>query len=611
MKKTRKTKQIAAFAAAVVMAACTAMPMSMMSASAAASENTITFTKTTGGADSSETATTHTYAAYKIFTGTATSNGFGGSAELKNTDWALSTDNAASFLAALQEDSRFNTTTTTSSEENPDEEVSETTNDFAGCSTAASVAKVLAGYNSDSEKAKAFAEFAVSELKTLNVSATATGTGSLTVESDGYYVIEETAVSGGDGTGTMTAYLLGVYDASAGAEIEVKSDLPSFQKKIQDTNDSDSTVTDNTGWTDSADYDIGDDVPFQLTATLPSDYATYKKYKLVFHDNLEDDVFASSTVSNIKYYYQKSGSDTKVEITGGTSSSTSVNSADSNFASTHGDNTCNLEFTIADLKTATFDGTNINPAAGDKIIVEYTAKLGADAKLGSTGNWNSGYLEYSNNPYYAGGAGETETTSKTPEDQVVAFTYQLDVSKVDASGNALAGAGFTLYKYVLGAKADTSDKNITNDATDTNGAYVKVAEIAAGTDTTFTFKGIDDGVYKLVETEIPNGFNKADDVDFTVSATHSEESDAPILISLSTTKDSITVDKSASTAANASDGYVYSGKLQTKVENKSGATLPSTGGIGTTVFYVTGGVLVAGAGVLLITKKRTKKDDAE
>jgi fimbrial isopeptide formation D2 family protein/LPXTG-motif cell wall-anchored protein len=568
------------------------MPMSMMSASAAASENTITFTKTTGGDNAS-----HTYKAYKIFTGTATSNGFGTTAELKNTDWALSTDNAASFLTALQADSRFNTTTETPSGEAGDP-VKTTTNDFAGCSTAASVASVLAGYEKDSTKAKAFAEFAVSELKTLNVSATATGT-SLSVNSDGYYVIEETAVSGGDGTGTMTAYLLGVYDASEGAEITVKSALPSFQKKIKDVNDSDSSVTANTTWNDSADYDIGDEVPFQLTATLPSDYATYKQYKLVFHDNLEDDAFGTISTDKVKVYYQPATGD-RVEITTGVTKSISNNT--DTFTATYDstDKDCDLEVTIANLKGI----EGISPAAGDKIVVEYTATLGDNAHLGATGNWNCGYLEYSNNPYYAGGVGGTEITSKTPEDQVVAFTYQLVVNKVDASENALAGAGFTLYKYVLSAQEDSNDTNTTGDD---NGAYVMIKQIDAGEATRFTFTGLDDGKYKLVESKTPVGFNTINPMTFTISATHEDDAAAPKLLTLTVSDlDGATVEETGEEGSK-----TLTGNISATVKNSSGASLPSTGGIGTTVFYVTGGVLVAGAGVLLITKKRTKKDDAE
>lgn len=561
MKNTKKTRRVAAFAAAVMMAACVAVPMSSFSASAVATVGKISFT----GVTTSSGTATHTYAAYMIFSGTAVENGFGGTAELKDTQWAMDATKAADFLSALKTDTRFNT---------------DDKNDFADCTTAAAVAKVLTGYAADSVKAKAFADFAIEQKTNLKVVGSGTVIDAL---EDGYYVIEETAVT----NGTMTAHLLGVYDASAGAEITVKSELPTFQKKIKDTNDSNpdndtSGINDNSTngvWQDSADYDIGDAVPFQLTATLPDDYATYKQYKLVFHDNLQDSVYGDA--QNIKVYYQK-GTDAPVEITGFTS--TTPNADDSSFADTHEDKTCNLEVTIANLKTATGD---VKLEAGDKVIVEYTAELKTTAKLGEAGNWNSGYLEYSNNPYYTGD-GTDETTSKTPEDMVVAFTYQLSVDKVDNAGNALEGAGFTLYKY--------------------NGEdYVAVGEEITGV-TTFEFKGVDAGQYKLVETTIPAGYNPVNALEFIVKAKHVEEADTPTLTDLTV----VDLDGNSLTATDLTAGKFVvtksSGLAATKIINNSGATLPSTGGIGTTLFYVGGGVLVAGAGVLLITKKRAKKD---
>lgn len=538
----KNTKKFAAFVASILAVACMAAPMAT-SFSADAAENTISFTGANVG--------THKYQAYMIFSGTAADNGFGGSAELKDAQWANPTG-ADAFLTALKNDSTLGT-------------------DFTNCNTAAAVASVLKDYESNGAKAKAFADFAIAN-KTNLLAVEEAGT-SITAAQDGYYVIEETEVADG---GTMTAHLLGVYDASAGAEITVKSEMPTFQKKIKDTNDSGTEDGSTNGvWQDSADYDIGDDVPFQLTATLPNDYATYEQYKLVFHDNLQDSVYGDA--ENIKVYYQKG--DTKVDITD--FKSATPNTADAKFAATHEDTTCNLEVTIANLKELV-----TNAEAGGTVVVEYTAKLKDTAKLGTPGNWNSGYLEYSNNPYHTG---EGDTTSKTTEDMVVAFTYQLSVDKVDGSGNALEGAGFTLYKYNPNSLA--ADK------------YDAVGSEITGV-TTFEFKGVDAGKYKLVETTIPTGYNKATDLEFVVSATHDEEADVPTLLTLTVANN----DGDSIVATELSAGMftvdMSTGALATKIVNNSGSELPSTGGIGTTIFYVAGGALVVGAGVLLVSKKR-------
>lgn len=550
MKNTKRARRAAAFAAAVVMAACAAVPMgSSFSASAAATEHTISFTGQEGTG-------THTYQAYMIFSGTAVENGFGGSAELQGIQWANSTG-AAAFLQALKDDASIGP-------------------DFADCTTAAAVADVLKGYSKNSEKAKAFADLAIAN-KT-NLKAVGEAGSTIAATEDGYYVIEETGVTAG--TSTMTAHLLGVYDASAGAEITVKSKLPTFQKKIMDSNDS--GVEDgstNGAWQDSADHDFGDAVPFQLTGTLPDDYATYKQYKMVFHDNLQDGVYGAPT--NIKVYY-KHGTADALEIPAGKYKIETPKTEDTIFTDEHGDKTCNLEVTIDDLKTA-IDGVTLE--AGDQIIVEYQAELLTTAKIGEEGNWNSGYLEYSNNPYHTG---DGDTTSKTPEDLVVDFTYQLSVDKVDNALKPLEGAGFTLYKY--------------------NGTtYEAVGTEITGV-TTFEFKGVDAGQYKLVETTTPKGFNTVDDLEFIVKAEHDETADTPTLKSLTV----VDKDGKSLTATEATAGKFVvtkaSGLAATQIINNSGSSLPSTGGIGTTMFYVGGGVLVAGAGVLLITKKRAKKD---
>ena len=227
--------------------------------------------------------------------------------------------------------------------------------------------------------------------------------------------------------------------------------------------------------------------------------------------------------------------------------------------------------------------------AGDKIIIEYTATLTTNAVLGSAGNWNGAYLEYSNNPNN-GGTG----TSRTTEDTVVAFTYQTVINKVDNQGNALTGAKFTLEKKVNGVTE--------------NEGWVAIKQVETEPGSTFTFKGLDDGDYRLTETQEPNGYNKiTDPIVFTVKATHGEKA-------LTALEAIIPQAQRANFTGLTSDGSLTpdltAGSLSGNVINTSGAELPSTGGMGTTLFYVGGGCMVAVAGIFLITKKRmNKKED--
>ncbi|MBE6850763.1 MAG: isopeptide-forming domain-containing fimbrial protein [Ruminococcus sp.] len=633
--KTRKMKRFATIAAIAMIASCMAAPMAAMNASAAAGE--ITFNNATVG--------THTYTAYRVFKGNAGANGFGGTAQMTNLDWDMSDDNAAKFLAALKADARFNTTTG-----EPGAEV--TTNDFATCTVEDDVAGVLANYQYDSAKARAFAEFVVEHKNLLaNPAGTTSASEKITLSgdtNDGYYVIEETNIVDG---GAKTAYLLGVYDATVGAEVNVKSKTPEFEKKIMDKNDSDLADTTSDTWKDSADYDINDSVPFKLTASLPGDYNSYNQYKLVFHDNLDskgdDAAFSDVTITSVFYDANgdgvyTDGTDTTIPVQNGATSGYILTEA-ADDASLDAAWDCDFEVEIPNLKVWAPTTTN------GKVVVLYTAKLTNECVIGEDGNWNTAYLEYSNDMYYESegtdgkdndndgtideedeqedkngkdddGDGtpdneeekpDDQTTSESNKDTVVAFTYQLDVDKIKPDGELLTGAKFQLYKW----------KDTTDPATPLNktGEWVTVGEEQGGEAVSqFSWKGLDAGKYKIVETKEPGGYNKLKDpIEFVVAATHTDETIDPengTVIEPALTV--LTVNDAEGTSITATDwsagkftAVVADGVVATKVINNAGLVLPGTGGIGTTIFYVVGGTMAAGAGVYLISKKRMKKDE--
>ena len=220
--------------------------------------------------------------------------------------------------------------------------------------------------------------------------------------------------------------------------------------------------------------------------------------------------------------------------------------------------------------------------AGDNsvITVEYTATLNENAVLGSAGNLNNVYLEYSNNPNKSE-AGNNET-GNTPADKVIVFTYKTIINKVDGEDKPLTGAEFTLEKY--------------NKETD---EWEAIAVVKNDEGTTFTFSGLDDGDYRLTETKTPAGYNTIEPIEFTITAEHDVLSDNPALTSLS---------GNATTGEITFTSSTTEGSLSADVVNKAGSTLPETGGMGTTIFYILGGLLVLFAVVLLVSKKRMSSE---
>lgn len=362
----------------------------------------------------------------------------------------------------------------------------------------------------------------------------------------GYYLIKDVddALEGEE-----DAYTLYIVKVVGDVTISPKSDVPESEKKVKDTNDTDGTTTD---WQDSADWDIGDKVPFRLKGTVADDYDNYKVYQFIFHDQESAGLTFDST--SVKVYVDGTEITTGFEVV------------------TEGlDDDCTFEVVFENLK----DIASVH--AGSVITVEYESELNDDAVIGSAGNPNKMHLEFSNNPNDEQG-GET---GETPDDTVIVFTYKTVINKVDGENQPLTGVEFTLEKKVKGEGETYTWEAI---------AVVKNEE-----GTTFTFSGLDDGDYRLTETKTPDGYNTIDPIEFTITATHDINSANPALTELNGNKVTGEITFTSNTGE---------GSLTADVVNQSGATLPETGGIGTTIFYIVGGILVVTAGILLITKKR-------
>lgn len=370
----------------------------------------------------------------------------------------------------------------------------------------------------------------------------------------GYYLLKDKDAVTGDDAATLF-----IVQVNGPVTVNRKADKPTFEKKVKDVNDS---TGDKSDWQDSADYDVNDEVPFQLTATLPTndtDFAAYKTYKLVFHDQQSAGLTFNEKSVVVKYGDKTLG-------------------ADSYTVTENPEDKDTFDITIADAKAVKdAEGKAITVAAGGKFTVEYTSTLNENAVIGSTGNPNEASLEFSNNPN-VGGEGET---GKTPTDKVIVFTYQLDINKTFNGGTPAENdlPKFKLYKF----------DSATNDYTIDRGEVT----ITKTEDDKYTasFKRVDDGKYKLVETKTPAGFNTAADTLFEITADHDAESDNPQL----------TVLKINTTAGNTTTGTVTA-----DVVNQKGSNLPSTGGMGTVLLYVAGIAVFVLAGATLVMALRRR-----
>ncbi len=412
----------------------------------------------------------------------------------------------------------------------------------------------------------------------------------------GYYLVKGTVTYAGgtEKENTVeTLYVVRVVENTL--TFQPKVDVPKVDKKIVEGNDK----------VDTNEAAIGDDVNYEITGTLPSNLDAYKTYYFEFNDTLSKGLTLKEDTIKVTVNGE--------EVKRGEDGLYTQEVSEDN-------NNTTIKITIPDAKKVA--------GAGADIVVTYTATLNKDAIIAGDGNDNKVHLVYSNNPNKNGDGtpgSNDHPTGQTPEEQVKTYTTELAVLKTDEEGKILEGAEFTLGGNGVKVSLVTKEEFVP----DENGAYWKLkngsyttmapasdnsniddydmdagkfslkktikpsyetdnsstAVDTIGKDGRITFTGLGAGEYTLTETKVPDGYNAIDPIRFTITFDPETKEFRAEGISLGANN-----------------------TLETTVINKKGSLLPSTGGIGTTIFYIIGGILVIGAGIILVVKKRASNE---
>ena len=526
-----------------------------MGLTASAADYTITITKPAGDID-------RTYEAYQIFQGNLDGN------TLSDIEWGTGID-GAKFLTELKKNS-----------------------DYASCTDAKTVAEKLASFTENPDKAVAFAKLAGADQFLTDTKFTSSA-GKIIVPAAGYYLLKDVTDV------THDALSLNILEVVNNVTVNPKADHPTVDKKIG--TDISSGVAANTAT-------IGDKVPFVIASKVPQ-MQGYTKYFFVLNDSM---------TAGLTY-----NKDVAIKI------GTTTLAADA-YEVTYDDTANTMKIVIKNF-------IQYKSQADADIVVTYSATLNEKADLTQDGNKNTVKLTYSNNPNVDyKGDNEPDTTDpvgKTPEHVTVTYSTKLQLTKVNGAdpNEKLEGVEFqitgtsiktavseghyfkqdadgTYYQLKDGTFTETASTPATESKyVSTSVKYAKVTDTteqtnmqkvtASGTtdkNGLITFEGLSAGTYYITELKTKSGYNLLT---------------APITVEITATPGTTSCTWTAKVNDAPATFDTKDNMVKLTVENNKGSDLPITGGIGTTIFYVIGGLLVCGAVVMAITKKKLSVED--
>ena len=568
MKTTRKALTLM-MALALILSL--AVPVFATAPAAADSTYTLTINNSASG---------HTYEAYQIFSGNLETTAQG-TQVLTKIEWGAAISDGAALLNEIK------ATAAAASQTSELYKLKDVKN-------AADLADAIAdNITSDSASLAALAEIFAKYLAAGSASGTSTYANSKYTISGlpaGYYLVKDKDNSLNGDNASYTKFILRVLKDE---NVVPKSDLPTIDKTISDNSDN--------GFGEYEDFDINDTAYYKWEATLPSNIADYETYYMQFNDKLptglkfmrfESIYLLDSHGNTVAHELYKNASDKVDEFTLP--------------AGIVADGTDTQEFTltISNLLALT---NSAKP--GYKLVVIYSTRISREALIAEP-NTNAVYLEFSNDPNWNGEG--TEPTGETPEDVAHAFTFKIDIDKYDSDNQDLKLEGAEFILYFETAQNDVTTYHYAKVITEemvaagekVNGIVSQPEHVgvvygwtterseASVLDTdangSINLRGLDEGTYYLEETKAPAGYNLMETrVQVDIEPTYTESADT------------VTVEVTYKV-----DNRVNTNGSTVGIRNSSGSTLPQTGGIGTTLFYIFGGFMAVGAAVLLVTKKR-------
>lgn len=402
---------------------------------------------------------------------------------------------------------------------------------------------------------------------------------------DGYYLFVSDGLKA-DKPNTGTSPIFAIVGGEP-VTVTEKTSIPTVEKKVlNDSKVKDANITDQTGWEDYADSQIGQKVNYKLTGTIADNYATYDSYAYKFTDTLSQGLTYAK--GSLEVYALNNESYTKIDQ----NSYTVVEPAEDN------NNTLTVSFNDKGLKSATAANESdlLNIDAKTQIVVFYKAELNSKASYEAPGNKNEVYLEYSNNPM-------AEGTGKSEIDVVTDHVFRLDVTKTDKdTGSALTGknlqAGFKV-KVIRGDEGTLDNKWLgeNGEIVEESQAYEFKTQLDDGK---VYIPGLDTGTYQITETTTPTGYNTVAPFEITVTPSYKNNGELDTLTVSSNNKE-MTAIKDANGAT-----------IPLTIKNKKGSGLPLTGLNGVTFTWIAGGaVLCIGVAHLIRSRKQAEESEQE